>query len=218
MNKHIILITGGARSGKSAFAERLAENVSKAFSDINKIAYIATAEAMDDEFKNRISIHRQRRGNIFQTYEESIEIHNRIKSIYNNHNIFILECLTTWLGNLFFKLNELEIESYIKKTIEQIMRRFSKKIPANSDYSNDLINQLMNCEKGGFSNPVENLLINKKNKKVLIIVSNEIGLGIVPDKKINRDYRDVHGRLNKLIASIADFVYFTISGIPVRIK
>lgn len=99
MNR-IVFVLGGARSGKSRFAESLALEINHAGSGI---ALIATGEPFDSEFSERIRLHRERRSSDFITYEESVRISDKIGEVFEKHNVFILECLTTWLGNLFEK-------------------------------------------------------------------------------------------------------------------
>jgi adenosylcobinamide kinase/adenosylcobinamide-phosphate guanylyltransferase len=176
---NIVLITGGARSGKSTFAEKYSRE--KNIGVIKQIAYIATSEIMDNEFEKRIKIHRERRGSEFETYEESLEFMKTIHDNFEKHDVFIIECLTTWLGNIFYKqFNDRE------KIVE------------------NMIDMLSSLPDDG--------------EKKIIFVSNEVGLGIVPDNLMARDFRDMQGRLNSRIASMASEVYFAVSGIPMKIK
>jgi adenosylcobinamide kinase / adenosylcobinamide-phosphate guanylyltransferase len=179
---NIILITGGARSGKSTYAENLAK---KLLPDTDKstIAYFATAEKMDKEFQERIEIHQERRGKQFLTYEEPLAIHSLLEKNITKHDVFIVECLTTWLGNIFFKLSKDKQSSFINGTTDSIIKLFKN-----------------------------------YQQKTLILVSNEIGLGLVPADAESRLFRDLQGRLNQKIATNADKVFFIISGIELCIK
>ena len=214
MNK-IIFITGGARSGKSTFAEKLAEAIYNHSKEKKKIAYIATGVPFDKEFKKRIQIHREKRSKLFETYEEDIHIDIKLKEILSKHKIFLVECLTTWLGNLFQK-KSLHIENEVNNTIDNIINLFKdKETKSNPD---ELIKFLIDREKNNYNYSIKNLFESKNSEKILMIISNEIGMGIVPDNKLSRDFRDLTGKINQKFAKIAQFVYLTTSGIPNRIK
>lgn len=228
---NIIFISGGARSGKSRFAEKMAEKINNRYSHSRNIAYIATSEVMDDEFYERIKKHKERRGNIFSTYEECIKISDVFEKIYGNHNVFLLECLTTWLGNLFFDKEgiiekyDISLEEFIDVSIQNISERFrinkrnSNKENSIFDHKEEFFEQAIFQGKSSFERSLSGILKDiEGDDKWLIIVSNEVGLGIVPEDKVTRKYRDLLGIINQGIAKIADMVFFTVSGIPIRIK
>lgn len=214
MNK-MIFITGGARSGKSSFGEKLAETIYNHSKEKQKIAYIATGVPFDKEFKKRIQIHRERRSKLFDTYEEDIHIDKKLKEILSKHKIFLVECLTTWLGNLFHK-KSLYVENEVNNIIDNIINLFMDKETKNDP--DNLIKFLVNGEKNNYNHSIKNILESKDSEKILIIISNEIGMGIIPDNKLSRDFRDLMGKINQRIAMKAQFVYFIYSGIPSRIK
>ncbi|MFC1503845.1 bifunctional adenosylcobinamide kinase/adenosylcobinamide-phosphate guanylyltransferase [Spirochaetota bacterium] len=193
----IILVTGGARSGKSLFAEGLALDLLK-MKDNEQIAYIAASVVTDDEFKERIALHKERRGDAFRTYEEPLDLYGTVERIYNDHSVFIIECMTTWLGNMFHTQGE-EAEAEAKNQVDCIGRLFLKE----------------RHREAGEKNRNQG---NGKNDKACIIITNEVGFGIVPENKLARQYRDVLGRLNQAAAAMAEQVFITISGIPMRIK
>ncbi len=170
----IIFILGGARSGKSAFAITLAKKSNK-----KKIAFIATAEALDKEMKERIALHKKHRPQNFQAFEAPCDIEAVLKKIMGKFDIIIIDCLTLFVSNLLLKKYK---EPEICKKMESIL----------------------------------GLL--KKTKAKSIIISNEVGLGIVPHTKLGRDFRDIAGKVNQLVAQRADNVFFMISGLPWRIK
>ena len=170
MNSDITLVLGGARSGKSSFAEKFAQK-----SGLKQI-YIATAEALDDEMRVRIQHHINDRGDQWETIEEPINIHDKIEEISNTGNIILIDCLTLWLSNIMAQ--EFDIEKMFQ----------------------DLISSL------------------KKAKGPIVIVSNEVGLGIVPSNPLARGFRDQAGRLNQQIAKISDNVFFTAAGLPLALK
>jgi adenosylcobinamide kinase / adenosylcobinamide-phosphate guanylyltransferase len=176
-----ILVTGGARSGKSTYAEKLSLDLNNKNSVPGKIAYIATAEIVDKEFEERIKLHKLRRDRSFETYEENLDIAGLIRKNIGSHDVFLIECLTTWLGNIFHW-----------------------KAGNEEKFINDAVLEL------------EKLLEIKD--KTFIFVSNEVGLGIVPDNEMSRLFRDMQGRLNSSIAALSLSVYFIVSGIPMKIK
>ena len=176
----LIFITGGARSGKSCFAESLALKIGK------KIAYIATAQALDEEMRERIDSHRARRPKNWLTFEEPEQVDRVIEDIDDEVDVILIDCLTLLVSNLIsdFKKDSPGSEFCIK---------INKKI--------DLI--------------VEAAL---KSSATVIIVSNEVGSGLVPNSIIGRFFRDILGKANQSIARNADLVYFVVSGIPLLIK
>ncbi|NEZ47005.1 bifunctional adenosylcobinamide kinase/adenosylcobinamide-phosphate guanylyltransferase [Clostridium niameyense] len=179
----IILITGGARSGKSEFAESLLK-------DEKEVLYIATANITDDEMKNRIEKHRERRPKAWNTYEGS---YNLDKVLYKRSEKYILlDCVTVMITNLMFQ--------------------------ENIDYdkiSSDKLEDLLNKIKKEFEKLIYSAI---ENKKQLIMVTNEVGYGVVPAYKLGRIFRDFAGSINKFIAFISDEVYLVTCGIPLKIK
>ena len=166
----ITLILGGARSGKSAHAERLAADASP------RRTYIATAKAFDDEMATRIAHHQSRRDSSWQTVEAPIDLSDAIAEAVAPDSIVLVDCLTLWLSNLLLADRDIEEES------------------------DALIAALENA-----AGP-------------LILVSNEVGLGIVPDNALARAFRDHAGRLNQRVAEVADRVVFLAAGLPMVLK
>jgi adenosylcobinamide kinase/adenosylcobinamide-phosphate guanylyltransferase len=172
MNK-IIFITGGARSGKSDYALKIAE-------DIGKIrGYIATAEALDDEMRERIELHRKSRGNNWHTIEEPRNLAGLFESMQTRYDVLIVDCITLWVSNLMG--DGLEDEDILK-----MAGKLSKK------------------------------LVGHKNN--IIIVTNEVGMGLVPDNPLGRRFRDIAGKVNQIMAAVSNEVHFMVSGIPLKIK
>lgn len=192
MNEKIVFITGGARSGKSAFALKEAAKFS------GRKAFIATAEALDEEMKERIEKHKKQRGNDWDTYEEPVKIANVINKIGEQYNVIIIDCLTLWLSNLMH--NNLKI----------------------MDEINDLVNVLGDVGETTLAVAHNAEMTNKRAgtspATTIYIVSNEVGMGIVPENEMARKFRDMAGFLNQKIAEIADEVYIMIAGIPLKIK
>jgi adenosylcobinamide kinase / adenosylcobinamide-phosphate guanylyltransferase len=173
MDKKIIFITGGARSGKSHFAQELAGEFP------GRKVFLATAQALDEEMKGRIERHRSLRSAAWVTLEEPIRIVEAIRNQGDRMDLILLDCLTLWISNL-------------------MMAEWSEeRILAEGDRL---------------------LEISKKVSASIILVTNEVGLGIVPDNPMARLFRDLSGFLNQKMARNADEVHFLISGLPQKIK
>ena len=168
--RKIIYVSGGQRSGKSSFAQSMAESLS------DNPTYLATARCWDDEFRERISRHQSDRGEQWDNIEEEIEISN----LYLAGKVVLMDCVTLWLTNIFTENN------YDRnKSLEIAKDHWSKFI--SQDFT-------------------------------LIVVSNEIGSGVIPIESTTRAFVDLQGWTNQYIAKSADEVYTLISGIPLRIK
>lgn len=175
----IILITGGSRSGKSAFAQKRAEALS------GPRAYIATCPVIDPEMEERIAKHREaRRGKGWVTIEETVDLAGVIRRA-GTYRMLLVDCLTLWINNLLY---EAEKRGGI----------FTEEAAANR--CRELIDA---C--GAFGGTV-------------IFVTNELGMGIVPDNETARRFRDIAGRCNQEIAAAADTVTLVVSGIPLHLK
>ena len=213
----LFLITGGTRSGKSSFAEQLAEKIYDNSTQKQKIAYIATGAAADEEFEDRIKKHKERRKSIFTTYEEEIEIDKKLAEIYDSHQIFIIECMSTWLGNIYYKFKKNEIESKSQDIIRQVIKIITKR-PYKEIVKKSFSENMLKIENKLFKNSIKKALKISKSDKILIIVTSETGLGIIPENSLARSFRDNLGLLNQIVANSANFVYLLISGEAVRIK
>jgi len=189
MSNRIIFIIGGARSGKSSFAMNKASRIK------GPKAYIATAEALDREMEERIEKHKKDRGEGWDTFEEPVKISRVLSGINDKYRVVILDCLTLWLSNVM--LQSKQPENAINEFL-QVLGSLSR------SSSSTRLNSLS-----------RNVGINGLN---LFIVSNEVGMGIVPDNEIAREFRDLGGVLNQKVAEIADEVYQITAGIPVKIK
>jgi adenosylcobinamide kinase/adenosylcobinamide-phosphate guanylyltransferase len=169
----ITLILGGARSGKSSYALRLAKKSG------GRVAFIATCAPLDKEMEERISLHKKSRPSYWQTFEEPKDIVLLLKNIGAKFDTILIDCLTLMVSNLMMT----------KKKEDIIEKKFK-----------DILSAL------------------DKIKARVIIVSNEVGLGIVPSRKLGREFRDIAGRINQLVAAKADNVFFLIAGIPLKIR
>jgi adenosylcobinamide kinase/adenosylcobinamide-phosphate guanylyltransferase len=169
----VTLVLGGARSGKSAFAERLVRDSGLAR------AYVATATAGDDEMAARIAHHRDARGTGWRTIEEPLTIAQAIEREAAADRAVLVDCLTLWLSNLL-------------ETGRDIAAETAKLTAA-----------LCGAPHG---------------RGLVVLVSNEIGMGLVPDTPLGRAFRDAQGRLNQTVAQAADNVAFVAAGLPLWLK
>jgi adenosylcobinamide kinase/adenosylcobinamide-phosphate guanylyltransferase len=170
--KRVVLVTGGSRSGKSSYALELAGRYGRK-------AFVATAEAVDQEMRARIDDHRRARDSSFQTVEAPIDLAGALKALAPEVEVALIDCVTVWLGNLFH-------------------HRFMKDGTA--------------AQIGAFLASIESPPCD------LIIVTNEVGMGIIPADTETRRFRDAAGRLNQHLARVAHEVILTVCGIPVQIK
>ena len=184
MKSTIILCSGGARSGKSEFAEQLALSLK------GRKAYVATGQAFDDEMKDRIKKHQLRRGKEWITFEIPLHLHENWEHIKNVSDVILIDCLTMFTSNHVFAhvdINTQEDANRIESIILEELRLLLQ----------DIINS---------------------NDKTVIFVTNEIGLGIVPENKLARYFRDITGRVNREVSSAANRMYLTISGVTIELK
>ena len=165
----VILITGGARSGKSTRAE------ARAFAFAGRPVYIATAEALDSEMSERIARHRARRGEDWLERETPLELVAALAET-DGGGARLVDCLTLWLSNL---------------------------LHAGRDWS---------IEASALADALG------RQRSPVVLVTNEVGLGIVPDNALARRFRDAAGMLNQMIARVADEVEFVVAGLPMRVK
>ncbi len=190
----LILILGGARSGKSTFAERLAAGSGKT------VAFIATATDGDDEMHERIVRHKASRPQEWHTIEEPLDLASALQRAYQLADVVLLDCVTLWLGNMLLQDHE-KLQSDDREQAE---------LQISTDHFNaqalqhikELLAILQNAEAG----------------KTLIVVSNEVGLGLVPAYLLGRVYRDTLGYVNQRLAQDADRVYLMVAGMAVDIK
>jgi adenosylcobinamide kinase / adenosylcobinamide-phosphate guanylyltransferase len=184
----LVLILGGARSGKSTFAERLALNSGRS------VAFIATATASDEDMRNRISRHQAARPAHWSTIEEPLQLSNAVRKASAVADVLILDCITVWLSNWLFAQDDNELMD--AATIS------SHHYDAVLDVIDDLLQ----------------VVAALGSHKTLIVVTNEVGLGIVPAYALGRVYRDLLGLVNQRIAATAPRVYLMVAGLGVDIK
>jgi adenosylcobinamide kinase / adenosylcobinamide-phosphate guanylyltransferase len=163
----VTLVLGGARSGKSRHAESLAQGEKH---------YVATAQAFDDEMRDRISFHQTQRGDGWNTHEEQIGLPRKLAEIDGAGRFILVDCLTLWLSNLMLSDRDW-------------------KGPATA-----LCGVLQRMQSD------------------VVLVSNEVGMGIVPETPLGRAFRDAQGTLNQQVAKVSDRVVFVAAGLPLVLK
>jgi adenosylcobinamide kinase/adenosylcobinamide-phosphate guanylyltransferase len=170
MTRHV-LVLGGARSGKTSFAERLTLRAG-----VSPV-YLATAEALDEEMRDRVASHKASRGQRFATIEEPLALADALLLASARHDVILVDCLTLWITNLLM---------------------------ANEDVAKHV-------------SELSATLVQMKTAKI-VLVSNEVGLGIVPDNAMARTFRDLAGAAHQRLAEICDDVYFVVAGLPMTLK
>ena len=192
----ITLITGGARSGKSAFAESLLDTEAK-------INYIATnCTAQDEEMENRVLLHQKRRSKNWQTTETFLDIADLFQQ--KQVSAHLLDCATMLTTNFFFHLMKERFGEDFKVIDEEIAKLSES---AKADIEAEILTEWHKI-----------LMAAKKSSSQLIVVSNEVGLGIVPENSFSRWFRDVLGHVNQSLGKEADAAFLVIAGIPMKIK
>ena len=168
-------MTGGARSGKSAFAQHMAEQLP------GPRAYLATAQILDDEMKKRISRHQAQRNQAWEiTIEEPYDLNTALLQAASHYPVIMVDCITLWITNILLSNRE------------------------NSDIVLEKVDQLISSLSGCIS--------------TVIMVTNEVGLGIVPENPLARQFRDLAGFANQKLATACDTVYLVSCGLPLRLK
>jgi len=175
MNKELVLILGGARSGKSSFAQRLAKRVG------SNVLFLATAQAGDDEMAERIARHKASRPATWRTVEEPLELALVLQTEAASADVVIVDCLTLWLSNLLLReggASETEVLGQVERLLD----------------------------------------VYEKSAASYILVSGEVGLGLVPPYPLGRAYRDIMGWINQKLARRADKLFLMLAGIPLELK
>lgn len=165
-----LLVLGGARSGKSRFAQARAEALP------GELVYLATAQAFDDEMRERITLHRADRGPRWSTIEAPLDLAEAITACSKPDKVVLVDCLTLWASNLMLAERDAAVAT------------------------------------AGLVRAVA------AARGPIILVANEVGLGIVPDNALARRFRDVAGEINQAVAGSADSVLFVAAGLPLVLK
>lgn len=172
MSTELVFVLGGARAGKSAFAEGLAASG-------KRVLFVATAEARDNEMAARIANHKARRPAHWDTFEEPVALAETLAAQAQRYDTVLIDCLTLWVSNL-------------------MLREGASIDPAAA------CRQLLDVYEHGQAR--------------WIVVSNEVGLGVVPPAELGRAYRDQLGTVNQIVARRADKVYLVIAGLALELK
>ena len=184
MKSQIILCSGGARSGKSEFAERLA------LATEGRKAYVATGQAFDEEMIDRIKKHQERRGEIWNNFEVPLLLAKEWQNISQTADVILIDCLTMFTTNHMMAHGSIQGQQDANQLEATVLTELET-----------LLASIKSCEG-----------------KTVIFVTNEIGLGIVPDNKLARYFRDIAGRVNRTVATAADKLFLTISGVTIELK
>jgi len=174
MPGRVILVGGGARSGKSRFALEYARKLGP------RRLFVATAQAFDAEMRERIQRHQDERGADFTTVEEPLKLAQLLGQLQDAQDVdvVVVDCLTLWLSNLVMQETSVErIENHVAEMVTTL----------------------------------------KTRRQHVVLVSNEVGLGIVPESALGRIFRDVAGRTHQRLAAEADEVYFAAMGLVLRL-
>lgn len=171
-DKRIILVVGGARSGKSSWALHYAEET------YPSRVFLATAQIGDDEMAERVRLHQASRGPEWRLIEEPIDIDKALETDMAQVDVVLIDCLTIWLSNILLQKGRDAVDAHQSRLLAALSRR----------------------------------------RQSVVMVSNEVGTGIVPEHPLAREFRDLAGTLNQKIAAVADTVVMTVAGIPVFIK
>jgi adenosylcobinamide kinase / adenosylcobinamide-phosphate guanylyltransferase len=195
MARKFIIILGGARSGKSSFAKDLAGRLGQ------KVLFVATAEPLDEEMTSRIERHRKERPVDWRTLEVSIEVGQKLGERIGDAEVILVDCVTLLVSNIL-----------TKGSGGLLLSQGDRK---QKDENEEALSMM---EKRVMSEMEELIAAADKYAGNFLVVSNEVGLGLVPETRLGRIYRDILGRANQLLAQHASDVYFMVAGIPVKMK
>jgi len=165
----LIFVTGGARAGKSTFAQQQAQALGG-----EEVSFIATAQGLDAEMRERIARHRQERPAQWETLEEPLQVPAALHRA--RYRVVLLDCLTLWVANL------MQAQQEVLPRVEGLLAAWAE------------------------------------IDKTLVVVSNEVGMGIVPENALARAYRDQLGAVNRRVAEAAEAVYLLVAGIPLKLR
>ena len=177
----LLLVLGGARSGKSAYAQQVAQELGG-----SRVLFVATAQAWDEEMTQRIAQHRQERPTAWRTLEAPHNVGQTIALELGEATVVLVDCLTLLVSNTILRLSESPDPTAAAAAVQA-----------------EIAALLQTCQRSAAT---------------YIVVSNEVGLGLVPDNPLGRLYRDLLGRANQTLAAQAEAVYFMVAGLPVEVK
>ena len=186
MAKELIVVLGGARSGKSAFALKLAREAG------GRVLHVATAWPGDEEMRWRVARHRRARPQSWRLLEEPLAVAQVLAALLDDADIVLIDCLTIWVSNLLLS------------AVSEGAVRGQQEAEAAERVVDEAIGALLRCYRQG--------------KASFVIISNEVGMGLVPEHPLGRLFRDALGRANQRLAGRADKVYFLLAGMAVDVK
>jgi adenosylcobinamide kinase / adenosylcobinamide-phosphate guanylyltransferase len=179
--ERLLLVLGGARSGKSAYAQRLAQELGG-----DDVLFVATAEAWDEDMAQRIARHRQERPATWRTLETPRQVGQAIAAHLHGRAVVLVDCLTLLVSNTLLHCGASPDSAAAEAAVQE-----------------EVAALMQTCQT---------------TAATCIVVSNEVGLGLVPDNPLGRLYRDLLGRANQTLAAQAEAVYFMVAGLPVDVK
>ncbi|WP_459928937.1 bifunctional adenosylcobinamide kinase/adenosylcobinamide-phosphate guanylyltransferase [Desulfosporosinus burensis] len=200
------LVTGGARSGKSSFAELLAASVNR------PVTYIATAQIWDEEMAHRVKKHQNQRPATWQLIEEPLKIRETLCQLKDYDGVILLDCVTLWLTNLLLTQQTGHAEQTERadhsdhEGVESTLGS-SKQDKMYPDLEPQILTMVQEVAQ-----------LAQEIKPQVLFVTNEVGQGIVPENPLARAYRDLAGRSNQILARCADHVYLVVAGYPLELK
>jgi len=177
----LLLVLGGARSGKSAYAQQVAQELGG-----SRVLFVATAQAWDEEMAQRIAQHRQERPAAWRTLEAPHHVGQAIALELDDAVVVLVDCLTLLVSNTILRLSESPDPAVAAAAVQAELTALSQTCQGTA--------------------------------ATYVVVSNEVGLGLVPDNPLGRLYRDLLGRANQTLAAQAEAVYFMVAGLPVEVK
>lgn len=177
----LILVLGGVRSGKSRYAQELAEALGE-----DRVLFVATAESGDGDMAQRIAAHQQLRPAAWRTLESPTEIGTKLPAHLGDAAVVLVDCMTLLVSNVMLALGDISDIARAERIVRDEVQALLQACTASSS--------------------------------TFIVVSNEVGMGVVPEYRLGRLYRDLLGRANQLLAAQADEVYLMIAGLAVEIK
>lgn len=190
MGNRMVLVLGGARSGKSEFAETLMDRINQA-----RKGYIATSQILDEEMRYRVILHQKRRPASWRTFEVLHEAGPMMETILAASDVVLFDCITMYVNNLLMDhIDHRRVETLGVTDLEHLQRVLLSDL--------DAMFSAISLHEG----------------KDIIFVSDELGMGIVPGNAMSRVYRDLVGLANQYIAARAEAVYLSVAGITIDLK
>lgn len=184
----LVLVTGGVRSGKSAFAERFVASRGG-----SGVAYVATARVWDDEMAARVARHRAQRPASWHTVEAPLQLDDGVAQALARQRVVLVDSLDFWVSNRLLEANPVDGERLVPAQVEALEAALVGEVA--------LLAQRV-----------------RRAGACAVLVTLEAGMGVVPPYPLGRAFRDLLGRVNTTVAAQADYVYLMVAGLPVDVK